>query len=264
MEAQCPFLDFFENNYEQFWARYKTYMARIKPGKKLGHDRRYLIMVLRRAKKQKIINTDFVKGDFPLQEVSESVGRALEPGEVKKLLETARALKNEKIYQQIKIAVYLGLRKKEILHLSKEEVDLKKREIALDPKRVKTRRRRKVPIPIHDDVFPILKELVEMACGKFLFPKRETAEKGAPVDWEKPQTDLSSVFQRVRDNAGVNCRFHDLRHTAITNMVAAQVPPTTISKIMGCGLDLLNRIYDHLLSKTKDDIRKLDPGRYDF
>lgn len=261
-ERECPYLDNFEKNYEQIWARYQVYQKKEKPGRKLAHDRKYLITVLRRARKQKAISTDFIKSDFPLDEISDPIGRALEDREVKQLLQAANELKNEKIYQQIMLAVTMGLRKSEILQLAVIEIDLKTREIDLNPKRLKIRKRREVPIPIHDDVWPIIKELVSEAEGKFLFPKVLTSIKGRPVDWNHPQVDNSSVFDRVRTNAKIKCRFHDLRHTCITNLVAERIPLATISKIMGASIHLVNKIYDHVTKKTKSDLKKLRRGRF--
>lgn len=263
-ELNCPYLDLFEENYEQFWARYQAYQAQLNPGRKLSHDRKYLIMVLRRAKKQKAISNDFVKGDFPLSELIEPIGRALEDFEVKFLLQAAHEMGNIKMFRQIKLAVHLGLRKMEIMQLSTDEVNLDTREIDLDPKRLKTRRPRIVPIPIHDDVYYILRSLVNEAEGKYLFPKQYKNIKGSYFDHNKHQVDFANTFGRVRRKAKVKCRFHDLRHTCITNMVADNIPISTISKIMGASIDLINKIYDHLNKKTKNDLKNLSKGRFDI
>lgn len=266
-EKECPYLDSFMKNYEQVWARYKTHMAKEKPGRKLAHDRKYLIMVLRRAKKQKAISEDFVKGDFPLNEVTEPVGIYLEDWQIKRLLEAAMDLGEEgniKIYQQIMLSAHLGLRKSEILKLNIAEVNLRTREIDLNAERLKIRKRRGMRIPIQDDVYPILKELVKAAQGPFLFPRIYTNRKGRPVDWENPQTDNNDVFERVKMKAKIDCRFHDLRHTAITNMIASGIPLPTVSDVMGATPETCTKVYNHLNKKTKDDLRGLGKGRYEL
>lgn len=43
----------------------------------------------------------------------------------------------------------------------------------------------------------------------------------------------TSAWEALRKRSGVECRFHDLRHTAATKMAEADVPESTMLAIMG-------------------------------
>ncbi len=151
---EVPYLDNFVKNYEFFWAEYIKYAKNSNPDRKLEHDRKYLIFVLRRALKKGMITFSFTKSDFPLNEVTNPIGKALSDKEVKSLLENAEKFNNDRLYLQILMAVTMGMRKGEILSLELKHIDLFNREIDLDPKNLKIRRKRFINIPVSDSVFP--------------------------------------------------------------------------------------------------------------
>src|SRR5690606_6336722 len=111
-------------------------------------------------------------------------------------------------------------------------------------------------------VYPLLKKAAEEAKGEYIFPKIETRKKGAPIDWNKPQSTHKRAWTKTRKDAGVQCRFHDLRHTCITNALDAGMPPLMASKIFGASLATINRIYDHLKEKRKGQFRSLFRGKF--
>ena len=68
-----------------------------------------------------------------------------------------------------------------------------------------------------------------------MFPGREGSPvKGQqrPLDPTKPIGDITTAWDALRERAGVQCRFHDLRHTAATKMAEAGVPESTMLSIM--------------------------------
>jgi integrase len=256
----CPFLDTFEKNYEEIWADYKLAQKRKHPERKLNHDRRHLIMALRRAFNKQWTRKSIGKAELTLNEAKTSIGKYLEDYEVRKLLDYLKS--TPKSYLQVQMAVQMGMRISEILHLKKEEINLKSREIYLDPHRLKIRRPREVPIPIAEDVFPLLVEFYNKAPGEYIFPAIYPHKPGAPVDPNKPQDENRRAWTRARKATGVQARFHDLRHTAITNALAAGMPPISAAKIFGADVRTINNIYDHLKTETKDKFRFLFKGRF--
>ena len=265
---EVPYLDNFIGNYENYWSEYILFKKRENPNRKLDHDRRYLIFVLKRALKKDLISKDFNKSDFPLNEVTHPIGKGLEDEEVRRLLTSAKENNYDVLYLQILMAVTMGMRKGEILSLKIFHIDLEKKEIDLDPNNLKIRRKRSVEIPIADSVFDDLKNHVNRIkmtmptnAPGFLFPKKFTNISGTPINWFEHQESLST-FSRLKVLSQVKCRFHDLRHTAITNMVRKRIPITTISKVCGVGIELINRIYDHVNTDSKKEIRELFNGRF--
>lgn len=274
--SEHPYLDEFEKNFEEIWAEYCTAQAEKaekvnrdrefdgkppKPPRKLGHDRRYLVMALKRAHVKGWVTRLFTKKDFPLLEASETIGKYVEDADVKNLLKELEA--SPKTHLQALMAVTMGMRISEILHIRVEEVDLKSRQINLDPRRTKTRKPRKVPIPISNAVYDRLKERVKYAPGPYVFPAVDMTNPISPkVIPHKPQDDNRYHWDRARELSGVDCRFHDLRHTAITNALDAGMPPLSACKIFGATMQVIERIYDHLKKDRSEQFRGMFDGRF--
>jgi integrase len=172
------------------------------------------------------------------------------------------ATPHPKLFLQVLIAVTMGMRLSEILHLQKEEIDWAKKEIRLDPQRLKTRQPREVAIPISPDVAPLLREFYNAAPGPYLFPAEFYNFEGRRVDPNQPQDDNRYHWDKVREAAKLDVRFHDLRHTAITNMVKAGFPDTGIRKICGVSEETMRRIYAHVESDLKNRFRNLFCGKF--
>lgn len=51
---------------------------------------------------------------------------------------------------------------------------------------------------------------------------------------------------------GVNCRFHDLRHTAATRKLRSGASIHMVSLVLGMSVKILTSIYQHL---TVEDLR---------
>lgn len=259
----CQHLDYFVTHYETVWAQYRLHRDQVTPGRKLRHDRQHLVTALQRATNMGWIPRLFSRKDFFLNEAKTPIGKYIEDHDVKRIL--VRLEKHPKDYLQFLIAVSIGMRRREILALSLDEVDLENRELNLDPNRLKTRRARGVPVPIPDDVYPLLKERVEMAKankGKYIFPKWFTNEAGRPLDWMDHQEDNRYHWDLIREETGLEIRWHDTRHTAIANMLLAGIPETTVTKVVGATPETVRRIYDKVSKKIKIEISSLFRGRF--
>lgn len=259
-EKNCALLSVFETSYEETWSDYIAHSKREaqisghKP-RMLGHDRRFLVQALKRAKIKNWIKKVFTKRDFPLLEFSEPIGKHIVDEDIQNLLNYLYE-HSEKTYLQVLMAFTMGMRISEILHLQKIEINLPEKEINLDPKRLKTRRARKVPIPITNAVFDFLEERHETATGEFIFPSVKRGKENPG----QPQQDNSYWWRKAREAANVKCRFHDLRHTCLSNALANGMPPLTASKIFGCTQQVLERVYDHIRIKDRELHRSILDG----
>lgn len=253
----APYLDDFEKDYEETWAMYRAACAgkitrKGKP-RRLAHDRRYLVTALKRAHNKGWTKRAFTKKDFLLNEVHEPIGRALSDDEVRRLLQ---ALSDQpKTKTQVLMALTMGMRLGEILKLRVDEVDVGKRVLNLDAARIKTRRPRRVPIPISNQVLEDLLARVNAAQGKFVFPMDRNPNEA--------QSDNRHWWSMARRDSGVNCRFHDLRHTWATNMVARGTPQDYIVKVGGFHPDIMSRVYSHMQEDSMEEFRKAFDGRFE-
>lgn len=244
----------FERDYEEIWSEYITYIG----GRhKLAHDRRYLTMALKRARIKGWITKTFIKSDFQLKEAHQPIGRALEDDEVKRIM--FEAAKYPRFYLQMLMALTMGMRRSEILQLRRDEIDSVKRVLNLDANRLKTRQPRKVPIPISDQVWPLLE--ARLYNISYIFP----SQVRGVINTDKPQRDMSYHWNKVRAASGVQCRFHDLRHTCVSMHLAAGMTISDAVKIFGATSQVLERIYHHVRQDASDAFRsrlKLPIGMY--
>ena len=260
-KKNCPNLEEFESSFEENWSAYKAFQKdeAKRLGKKprmLRHDQRTLVMALKRAYIKTWVKKAFSKKDFELKESSKSIGKHIAEENTAKLSAYLFA-HSIKTYLQFQMALTMGLRISEILQLRKEEVDLEKQEINLDPSRLKTRQARKVEIPITDIVFPLLKERFDSAEGEYIFP----SDARGKINPDKPQSDNTYHWKRAREVTGVKCRFHDLRHTCLSNALANGMQPLTASKYFGCTQEVLDKVYDHIRMKDRQTHRDILNGK---
>lgn len=221
--------------------------------RRLTHDRRYLVMALKRASVKGWIKKTFTKKDFQLKEAHESIGKHIDDESVQKLMKALEI--HPKTRLQVMMAVYMGMRHSEILKLRVEEVDLAQRQINLDPSRLKTRQPRKVPIPIANKVLPELKQMIEQAKGIYVFPMDR--------DPNQAQADNRHWWTYARKKAGVSCRFHDLRHTAITNYIAAGIPTEWVTQVCGVTGQVISKVYAHLRKNDQEQFRSVFDKRFE-
>lgn len=82
------------------------------------------------------------------------------------------------------------------------------------------------------------------------------------IGWVFPYRHVSTYSNYFRETvrkAGVKARFHDLRHTAATNMLAHGVALPVVQKILGHASVTTTQIYADVLEKTlMDEMKKME------
>ncbi|MFE6554008.1 tyrosine-type recombinase/integrase [Streptomyces sp. NPDC057746] len=185
------------------------------------------------------------------------VGRGLSAAEAKALLAD---VDDDRLGAAYVLALYLGLRRGELLGIHWSDVDLDggSLEIRTALQRIngnltltapKTRRsERPVPLP--------------SVCVDALRRRRafqEAERSAAGDDWQKTglvfttrrgtpiePRNLNRHFYPIRERLGLNVRFHDLRHTCVTLLLGLGVPPHVVRDIVGhSALEVTMNIYAH-------------------
>ena len=72
-----------------------------------------------------------------------------------------------------------------------------------------------------------------------------------PSDPTPPSVELKTAWDSIRTDAGVKCRWHDLRHTVCTKMAEAGVPESTMLAIMGHMSRAMLERYSHIRMAAK-------------
>ena len=123
------------------------------------------------------------------------------------------------------VAYATGMRWGEIVNLTWDKVDLKGGFVRLKGTDTKSGEGRSIPL----DVFPGLREMF-----KDLHKTRALHEPHVFLNGGRPVRSLKGAFMAACKGAGItNFRFHDFRHTAITNMRRAGIDLLTIMQISG-------------------------------
>jgi len=202
-------------------------------------------------------------------EENHDVGRALSPEEEGRLLSAAAGdnspNRNPVLYPFLCIALSTGMRSGEIAKLRWSSIDWDSSVLTVG--RAKTKAGKGRQIPINPDLRSVLEEHARWFVRKVapvesdfhVFPGRLGRPKPGqqrPLDPSKPIGDITTAWDTLRDNSGVHCRFHDLRHTVATKMAEAGVPESTMLAIMGHMSRAMLERYSHIRMAAKREAVK--------
>lgn len=126
-----------------------------------------------------------------------------------------------------------GMRQSEARLLKKSEIDWSARVVNLPSHRTKKRRARVIPFP--DDVEPILEAACRLSRGSFVFVNPRDPKRLAPISANTWQ----GWLVKARNDSGVvgfdeeNVVTHHLRHKAVTDLLQAKEPATSVMAAAG-------------------------------
>ena len=186
-------------------------------------------------------------------EERKDAGKALSPEEESRLLAAAARARSPILVTFLRVALLTGMRSGEITTLKWSQVDLSIRVITVG--RAKTSSGTGRQIPINEELFHVLiahaewftKRFGETKPDFFLFP----FGKPTPNDATRPTTTMKTAWSTLRDRANVDCRLHDLRHTAATKMAEAGVSESTMLALMGHMSRAMMERYSHIRMAAK-------------
>lgn len=164
-----------------------------------------------------------------------------------------KAMRSKMIKPAIALAVNATLRDSEVRNLIWERIDFLKGIITVG--RSKTAAGTGRTIPINSELRAILegyRAWYEANIGPAT-PKSYAFPFGKNRQWDpsRPISTFKTAWENVREKAGVSCRFHDLRHTAITNLCESGASEETIRSIAGHVSHRMLQHYAHIRTETK-------------
>jgi integrase len=160
----------------------------------------------------------------------------LTPEQLQKLHEALDAEKDQAAASVMRLALYTGMRKGEILKLKWVDLDFDRGFITIvDPKGIKDQ-----TIPMNDMAREVLNSIDEDPDSDYLFPGR----------FGGYQKDFRKSFAMIREAAKLPEGFrplHGLRHVFASNLASSgQVDMFTLSKLLTHKSDKMTRRYAHL------------------
>jgi integrase len=233
-----------------------AYQARRKAdgasARTLNKELQVLRQVLKRHKLWAML-----QGEVKFERERSSIGKALTPEEETKLLTACES--NALLHTVVSLALNTALRKNEIRMLRWSQIDLLERTLTVG--RTKTEGGSGRVIPLNSVAY---NALVRWA-GRFPDAKQEDyvfpACEDARLDCRKPN--LSNVdpacpikswrtaWRRALTDAGLQMRFHDLRHCCITKLSESQASEQTIMAIAGHLSRTMLEHYSHIRMAAK-------------
>ena len=182
------------------------------------------------------------------------IARAFTEDEKAKLLEAAKLRRSPSIYPALMLALHVGMRDAEIRNLQWGRVDLKNAIVTVGAAKTEAGEGR--TLPLNADVLAALVEHSKWFLRKFgtthpslyvfLFGKPQ------PTDATKPMVTLKTSWAKVKKDAGVTGRWHDNRHTFITDLAeSGQASDETIRDMAGHVSKQMLKHYSHIRMEAK-------------
>jgi len=187
--------------------------------------------------------------------VSKQIGKAFDSEETESLTERARESKSPHMYPAFMLARNAALRDSEIKTLTWGRVNLKAKTLQVGKSKSDAGEGR--IIPLNSDLFDALVEhrawyqerFGEVRSEWYLFPWG----KPMPRDPTRHVTSLKTAWKNMRRKAAVTGRWHDNRHTLITEMAESGAGDETIMSIAGHVDRQMLRHYSHIRTEAKRD-----------
>lgn len=139
----------------------------------------------------------------------------------------------DRCYLLVLMALTTGARKGELLHLKWSDVDFTDRTAKLGI--TKNGKPRLLPL-----TQPVVEELMRFRENTDFLIFRSTTSKTTPFD-------TSKAWRRALAESGIgHCRFHDLRHTAASNLARAGRSLFEVGTLLGHSSPQMTQRYSHL------------------
>jgi integrase len=183
------------------------------------------------------------------------IGKAYEPEETQKMGQLARKSHSPHIHLALTMALNAGMRDAEIKALTWSQIHLDKGYLQVGESKTVAGEGRTIPInsvlrqAIDEYSVAYRKKFQEIRPGWYVFPF------GRPRPWDPTRhvTTLKTAWKNIRKAAKVTGRWHDHRHTLITQLAEGGTGEETIRQIVGHVSKEVLRDYLHVRMKAKRD-----------
>jgi integrase len=185
--------------------------------------------------------------------VRNRVGKGYEAEEKARMVATAKEARSPHIYPALMIAQNAGLRGAEMKQITWGHIDLEERYLAVG--RSKTEAGEGRTIPLNSALYQALVDHAAWYKERFgeIRPEWYVFPFGSPRprDPTRPVTTLKTAWGNLRVKAKVKGRWHDNRHTLITELAEHGAGDQTIMDIAGHVSKQMLKHYSHIRMKAK-------------
>lgn len=186
-------------------------------------------------------------------ETNSEIGKAFSDEESAALLEAAAKNRSPYVLPALTIALNAGMRAGEIRQLRWSQVDFRKHVLTVG--KGKTKKGEGRPIPLNGTLTAALQKHAEWFEKRFggMRPEWYLFPFGSPktLDPARAVTTLKTAWNNVRKNAKVTGRWHDTRHTLITELSESGAGTETIKEIAGHVSQAMLERYSHIRMEAR-------------
>jgi integrase len=180
-------------------------------------------------------------------------GKAYTPEEKEPMLAAAKSARSRAIYPALMLALNTGERDAEIRNLQWDRVDLAKAILTVGDSKTEAGEGR--TIPLNSALLAAMVEYAKWYTKRFgtIQPKWYVFPFGKPrpTDPTRPMVTLKTSWSNVRKKAGVSGRWHDNRHTLVTDLAESGAGDETIREIAGHVSKRMLKHYSHIRMEAK-------------
>jgi integrase len=233
--------------------RYQADRLREKAGPKTINDE--VMLLIRLCGEQGVLVRATLRRDKALKlPLPPSPGRPYSAEEKSRMLEEAQKLRTPQMHAALALDLNTGLRDKELRELRWEQLDLIHKK-ALTVGKSKTEAGTGRVIPLNDTAIAALEAHAAWYTRRFgeCRPEWFVFAFGSPLpnDPTRPITSFKTAWIKVRENAGVKGRWHDNRHTLVTELAESGAGDEVIMSIAGHVSRAMLSRYSHVRMEAK-------------
>jgi integrase len=233
--------------------RYQSDRLKEKAGPKTINDEVQLLLSL--CGEQGVLIRSTLHRDKALKlPLPPSPGRPHSAEEKSRMLEEAQKLRTPQMHAALALDLNTGLRDKELREVRWEQIDLVRKK-ALTVGKSKTDAGTGRVIPLNDTAIAAMEAHAAWYTRRFgeCRPEWFVFAFGSPLpaDPTRPITSFKTAWIKVRKKAGVKGRWHDNRHTLVTELAESGAGDEVIMSIAGHVSRAMLSRYSHLRMEAK-------------
>jgi integrase len=234
----------------------KAYQAKRKAAGASARTLNKELQVLRQVLKRHKLWAS-LQGEVRFEAENEEIGKALTPDEEAQLLKACAS--NQHLDTVVTVALNTTLRKNEIRLLRWGQIDFFKRTLTVGKSKTEGGTGREIPLnpPAYGALIKWAGRFPKSKPEDYVFPACEAVgiERAHPtaerVDASRPIKSWRTAWRAALKRAGLQVRFHDLRHACITKLAEGQASEQTIMAIAGHLSRRMLEHYSHIRMAAK-------------
>ena len=205
---------------------------------------------------------------------AKKVGHVLSAIEEAALLSECKASRSRSLQVVVTTAMWTCMRYSELRLLRWRQVDFGRRVVTVGDSKTDAGKGREIPLTsIAVNVLQSWSShFPDRKPNHYVFPVEHYGEGGRMYDQDvtSPIGTWKEAWEAAKERAGVECRFHDLRHTGCTRLLEAGVSHVVVAEIMGwstsTAVRMIREVYGHVgpaaRRQAMDQLEKfMEPAR---